>query len=216
MEFRPFPKIARLSRDMVITEKIDGTNASVWIEELEPNTYEDETVTAYVTVDMAQSYPGQPHYALRAASRKRFITPEKDNFGFAAWTLKNAAELIKLGPGIHFGEWWGLGIQRNYGLDEKRFSLFNTGRWLDTHIDPVDVYDGDKQEDAPSCCHVVPVLWRGPFGTRIAEGELEVLRQIGSSAAPGYMNPEGIVIFHTAAQTYFKKTFEGDKKYMGK
>ena len=33
MEYRPFTKIARLSREMVITEKIDGTNACVYIGE---------------------------------------------------------------------------------------------------------------------------------------------------------------------------------------
>ena len=31
-EFREFPKIARLSRNMVVTEKIDGTNAQIFIE----------------------------------------------------------------------------------------------------------------------------------------------------------------------------------------
>ena len=30
-EFQPFPKIPRLSREIVITEKIDGTNAQILI-----------------------------------------------------------------------------------------------------------------------------------------------------------------------------------------
>jgi hypothetical protein len=33
IEFQPFAKIARLSRECVITEKIDGTNAQVYIDE---------------------------------------------------------------------------------------------------------------------------------------------------------------------------------------
>ena len=33
MEFVEFPKIPRVSRECIITEKIDGTNASVWIGE---------------------------------------------------------------------------------------------------------------------------------------------------------------------------------------
>ncbi len=33
MEFKEFPKIARLTRDCIITEKIDGTNASIYISE---------------------------------------------------------------------------------------------------------------------------------------------------------------------------------------
>jgi len=32
----------------------------------------------------------------------------------------------------------------------------------------------------------------------------------GSIASPGYMNPEGIVIFHTKGNVGFKKTFEND------
>ena len=32
-EFIEFPKMARLSRECVITEKIDGTNAQIFIEE---------------------------------------------------------------------------------------------------------------------------------------------------------------------------------------
>lgn len=33
MEFTSFPSISRLSREIVITEKIDGTNASIYIGE---------------------------------------------------------------------------------------------------------------------------------------------------------------------------------------
>ena len=32
MEFQKFPSIPRFSRDIVITEKIDGTNAAVYVE----------------------------------------------------------------------------------------------------------------------------------------------------------------------------------------
>jgi hypothetical protein len=79
-------------------------------------------------------------------SRSRWITPDDDNFGFAAWVEANRDELLTLGPGRHFGEWWGSGIQRGYGLPkgEKRFSLFNVSRW---------------GESRPACCHVVPVLY---------------------------------------------------------
>lgn len=33
----------------------------------------------------------------------------------------------------------------------------------------------------------------------------------GSYASLGYMKPEGIVIYHTAANVMFKKTFENDE-----
>src|SRR5687767_7844060 len=139
-EFEEWPKIARLSRNCVITEKIDGTNASIFIPEL----------------------PGEAgDYPFLVGSRTRWITPESDNFGFARWAYDNVDQLLTLGPGHHFGEWWGSGIQRGYNLPkgEKRFSLFNTARWADNR-------DRDKfPQDRPKCCHVVPVLWSGEFST---------------------------------------------------
>src|SRR5687767_11177216 len=101
-EFREFQKIARLNRAVIVTEKIDGTNGCVVVSE------DGLTVTAQ--------------------SRSTIITPQNDNFGFAKWVQDNAEELKQLGPGYHYGEWWGCGIQRKYGLDEKRFSLFNVSR----------------------------------------------------------------------------------------
>lgn len=171
VEFRPFPKIARLSREIVITEKIDGTNAQIMITE------------------DGDFYTG---------SRKRWITPDDDNFGFSKWAYDNREELMNLGPGRHFGEWWGQGIQRKYGLDEKRFSLFNTNRW--------------NKDNVPSCCHVVPELYVGDFETYEIVETMEYLRNYGSQAAPGFMNPEGIIIYHKQGNTLFKKTFEKDSE----
>lgn len=223
MEFIPFPKIPRLSRECVITEMIDGVNASVWIE---PWGFEnnERKSSAYWhprhVEDVACVKLNDLDFTIRAASRSRFITPDNDNFGFAAWVRDNAEELVKLGPGVHYGEWWGQGIQRGYGLDERRFSLFNTGRWIDTHDEMGPeinaLIDEFKLERAPACCHVVPVLWRGPFGEMHLNwdgeryGIMPELKRTGSHAAPGFMNPEGITIYHTAAQQYFKKTFEND------
>lgn len=175
-EFVPFPKIARWSRDIVITEKIDGTNAQVHISD-------DGTV-------------------ITAGSRTRWITPEKDNFGFARWVVEHTDELMKLGPGSHFGEWYGAGIQRNYGLKEKRFALFNTHRWSDPAT-------------RPPCCGVVPVLYQGLMSESDVDLAIRKLRAYGSSAVPGFDKPEGIVIFHTASSTLFKKTLEGDEKPKG-
>jgi len=176
--FVEFNKIARLSREIVVTEKIDGTNALVYITEL-----------------------GEIH----AGSRTRWITPEQDNYGFARWVDGNKEELLKLGPGKHFGEWWGQGVQRNYGLKEKRWSLFNTGKWSRNPI----LEDG--QVYPPECCYVVPVLYRGPFIYDDIKIALDLLRIYGSVAAPSFMKPEGIVVYHTAANFYFKKTIEKDE-----
>ena len=170
MEFQTFTKIARLSREIVVTEKIDGTNGLIAIGE-----------------------DGE----FQVGSRNQWITPEKDNAGFARWAYEHKDELMALGVGFHYGEWWGQGIQRGYGLKEKRFSLFNTSRWSDDTV-------------RPACCHVVPVLYTGMFDTTKIEAVLEHLSYYGSIAAPGFMKPEGVVIFHTAGNLYFKKTIEGD------
>jgi hypothetical protein len=174
IEFVPFPKIPRLNRDCVITEKIDGTNASVLVEE-------DGTVTA--------------------ASRTRWITPADDNFGFARYVAENEDTFRELGPGLHRGEWWGQGIQRGYGLKVKRFSLLNTGKW--------------NEDTVPKGLFVVPVLFEGLFSTPAVAAALGALRRWGSMAAPRFTRPEGVVIYHTAANSYFKVTLEHDQEGKG-
>lgn len=167
-EFVPFGKIARWSREIFVTEKIDGTNAGVLVTQ---------------------------GCRVIAASRSRWITPDDDNHGFAKWVAEHESELLQLGPGMHWGEWWGQGIQRRYGLSEKRFSLFNIHRW---------------RENRPACCSVVPVLYQGPVSDLAIAAALAQLETRGSVAAPGFMNPEGVIIYHTAGDVYFKKTSKRD------
>lgn len=204
MDFQEFPKIGRLSRDMVITEKIDGTNAQIAI--VKP----DDTSAVGPLTRLAISVDAGTGLVMLAGSRSQWITPERDNHGFARWVMDHARDLFALGEGRHFGEWWGQGIQRRYGLNEKRFSLFNVGRWVDTHTTNGDELLTGKQQYAPACCHVVPVIMRWTFSEeRIAE-TLDKLRTHGSYAAPGFMNPEGIIVFHSASGAMFKKTLERD------
>ncbi len=179
LEFQAWPKIARLNRDMIITEKIDGTNAAV-----------------LVTDD------GQ----VGAQSRSRLITPEQDNHGFARWVYANAEALAKaLGPGRHFGEWWGGGIQRGYGLakDDKRFSLFNLSRYAECDF-----------SELPNVA-LVPKIYSGPFDSNAVVNARILLEINGSYAAPGYTKPEGIVVFHVAANQLFKVTLENDEQPKG-
>lgn len=193
--FKEFPKIARLSRDVIITEKIDGTNACVYIGE-------DGTFLA--------------------GSRTRWITPEDDNHGFAKWAYEHKDALtMGLGKGTHYGEWWGCGIQRNYGLKEKRWSLFNTIRWCEHNQEPQMIPSPDPrvvkmQEVLPACCSLVPILWRGTFDTHAVDTALSILKEHGSKAAPGFMKPEGVVVFHIAGNVGFKKTIEKDDEPKGK
>ena len=56
------------------------------------------------------------------------------------------------------------------------------------------------------------ILFDGVFDSKEIESCLESLSQDGSRAAPGFMDPEGIVIWHTAAQGGFKKTIKDDEK----
>jgi hypothetical protein len=107
MEFVEFPKMARLTRDCIITEKIDGTNAQVYICRM------DDYLKA------TQAIASNGDLFMFAGSRTRWITPDADNFGFAAWVKDHSDELWTLGEGRHYGEWWGRGIQRGYGLTEK-------------------------------------------------------------------------------------------------
>ena len=172
-EFVSFPKIPRLFKECVITEKIDGTNGVIQITE------------------DGDFFVG---------SRNRWLTVENDNHGFCRWATENKDELMKLGVGKHHGEWWGSGIQRGYGLPkgEKRFSLFNVSVW-------------NPSFNAPDCCHVVPTLYIGEFNTAAIEGVMGRLKAEGSYAAP-FMNPEGIMVYHTAAKQYFKVPFDENHK----
>lgn len=210
IEFVGFGKIPRYSREVVVTEKIDGTNGQIYIEHfMLPKDSEGrklvfaamrhyENFEPMLGDILATDLNAGVTYRILAGSKKRWLTKEADNFGFFAWVYENAIELAKLGPGRHFGEWWGQGIQRNYGLKEKRFSLFNAKKWSDPLV-------------RPACCSVVPVLWHGDFGDLNVPVIMVDLWQRGSMAAPSFIRPEGIVIYHTAGNQLFKKTFENDE-----
>ena len=196
VEFVEFPKMARLSRECIVTEKIDGTNACIKITE---------------------------DGGFLTGSRTRWITPSDDNYGFSRWAHGNKNQLMKLGPGTHFGEWWGSGCQRGYGLSngEKRWSLFNVARWCLAGEEPQRIPTADPriekyQQVLPECCHLVPVLYRGIFDTFHVENALSVLKVFGSKASPGFMRPEGVVCYHVAGNVGFKKTIEKDDEYKSK
>lgn len=189
-------KIGRLSRTCVISEKIDGTNASIFISEKVCDGGCDQRVS----LDFRLHNVGCSYVESRflTGSRTRWITPQDDNVGFSRWAHEHKEELMKLGPGHHFGEWWGIGIGRGYDIGEKRFSLFNATRWR-------------RDSVRPACCKVVPILYEGIFSIDAIDKALRDLVCYGSQASPGFARPEGVVVYHAATKTLFKKTIEKDE-----
>lgn len=176
LEFKPWPKIPRLNKSVVITEKIDGTNGCVIVDD--------------------------NFQVVGAQSRSRLITPQNDNMGFARWVFSNPQLGEILGPGYHYGEWWGLGIQRGYGLKTKKFSLFNSTRWLESKEQGL--FSSVPELD------IVPILGSFDFDVEQINSILEGLKTQGSVAAPGFMNPEGVVLFHQDARAGFKILLENN------
>lgn len=168
-EFEPWPKIYRKGKgEFIVTEKIDGTNAQI------------------VITEDGEVYAG---------SRKRYITPDDDNYGFAKWVEDNKDELLKLGEGRHYGEWAGEGIQKNpHNLSGKHFFLFNVVRW------------GNHNPNTPDCCKVVPIIMSGADMTILDEA-MGYLREFGSMIGESG-EPEGVVAYHTFTKRFLKITFK--------
>lgn len=165
--FEEWPKIQRYRKvRALVTEKIDGTNAQIYI-------------------------PEDPTEPLLAGSRNRWLQPTatsgikgSDNFDFASFVARNSDSLRRLGPGRHFGEWYGAGIGRHYGLTGHRLALFNVDRY---------VKDG-LPEGLPSNVELVPTLYHGEFNPVTIDEAILKLYSQGSVAVPSFKDPEGVVI----------------------
>lgn len=200
IEFRAWGKISRLNRPIVVTEKLDGTNGAIGIVNMAEHRRSDK-----------QLHEVSYAVGIYCQSRSRIITPSQDNHGFAKWVYDNGRTLASdLGPGLHFGEWWGSGINRGYGLTkgEKRFSLFNTERW-GTWAGPSDP-EGAPQFKTPGLFVVPTLTVIDTFRSDWINDALENLREYGSMASPGFDRPEGVVVYHKASRTMWKVTLEGD------
>src|SRR5690606_32184658 len=108
---------------VIITEKLDGTNACVVIKD---------------------------GNLMGCQSRNRIITPDSDNYGFATWA--DTVDWSGMPDGYHYGEWYGEGIQKNPNcIEGKRFALFKvewyTGLLLPEGVELVPVlYSGQLNE----------------------------------------------------------------------
>jgi hypothetical protein len=205
--FRSFDSIERLYSPVTITEKLHGTNAQIYIHDVDsPSELADNMTKG------AKARSDASGLIVQAGSRTRWITPDDDNFGFAAWVEKNKEALAKvLGPGRHFGEWYGSGINSGYNLKggEKRFALFNVRRW-----------SGQDLSSVPGL-EVVPTLYVGPYSDEEVSRVMEKLKTEGSAASPGFMRPEGIVVRFerngaTFKHIFEKESFEGPRKEKSK
>ena len=145
-----------------------------------------------------------PEGQVFAGSRNRWITPGKDtdNYGFAAWVEENKEALKGLGIGRHFGEWYGPGIGRGYSNRERRLALFNTYR---------------PAESLPSIVERVTVLYQGDAVGLTDEVYFHISELIakGSKHCPGFMRPEGVVIYSSLNKTRYKVLCENDDGHKG-
>ena len=156
-EFESFPDIKKLgAAALFITQKIHGSNAQIYVFQTDTGGLD-----------------------LVCGSRSRWVAPGDDNFGFAEMVYANKNEFInKLGPGRHYGEWAGPGINSGEGLKQKTFVLFDHWKY-------------PPERPLPPNTVVVPVLYSGPFDIAKVEECMNDLRANGSKLVPGFMRPEG-------------------------
>lgn len=195
-DFQAWPKTPRLENEkMIITEKIDGTNAQIsfnLVDYDEKVALQEDSTFKYVDIIPA----GEQYLVVQAGSRNRWITPDDDNFAFAKWVKEHATKLyISFGVGRIYGEWWGNGIQRGYDRSQKHFAYFNTLRPIPSALENMGV--------AP-----VPVLYSGEFNLEAVSNAVNLLKLQGSMAAPGYMKPEGVCVYLRSTNTIYKVPFD--------
>ncbi|XVU22566.1 RNA ligase family protein [Actinoplanes sp. CA-054009] len=221
-DFPKWPKTPRFEKEIAVTEKLDGTNGLISIERhpfgagadgMTAEELEAEGIFPVLPFWEPLGADGLPvyEYWVRAGSRNRWLTRKSDNHGFARWVDENAVGLAKLGAGQHYGEWFGSGIQRGYGLNEKRFALFNVSRWKDDRpghwAEKGYPYASAVQvpEEVPGLT-TVPLLVVGD-GYSVSEAvdiSLGLLERIGSVAVRGFSRPEGVCIYFSASNSYMK------------
>lgn len=194
MEFKPFPKIENIKKlRMSITQKIHGSNAQIFISKIDRDNH---TPPSHRPIYVHQN---GVTYLVQAGSRNRWLSPGKDtdNFGFAQWVEDNKDELFQfLGPGQHFGEWAGPGINSGEGLEEKTFVLF-------------DFWKYPPERPLPPNVKVVPVLYDGKLDPDVIDQVAEDLKTNGSKLVPGFMRPEGMVV--TLGGVRYKYVFDAEE-----
>jgi hypothetical protein len=206
------PKLKRWSTapelfgSATLTELLDGHTIGIHVEVLKRNPRSGEVTVRDGDVMRVDPVGGAQFFRVWVQNRERMVTPDqRDVQGVAAWVKAHAGAIAEtLGPGIHFGEWWGYKICRGYGLPagDRRFSLFNTARW--------GFIDGTQ---VPSL-YTVPVLWEGPLedNWNTVREQMDKLHEQGSSAVPGYRYPAGVLLYHASADAMMRHVFKGEER----
>lgn len=173
--FPKYPKTLRYENlRVVITEKIDGTNGLI---EISPD-------------------------GVRFGSRNCYLNEHKDNYGFFNFFSQFENRIMEsFSPEydglVHiYGEWFGAGIQRTYGLKEKYFMPFSP-YWANTLI----------EVGVPN---IVPPyqFYAGKMDSVREEMAFQTLKEEGSQLVPGWKRPEGIIIHYLDNNLKIKRTLD--------
>jgi hypothetical protein len=195
VDFKAYPKTHRIGTEQyTITEKVDGTNGVVYVHKAKP---------ADFRVGKDRSY-------VKAGSRSRWLEDDGskkwDNHGFGEWVMENERALIELPEGFHYGEWYGRGINRNYGLKDRRFMLFDYARY-DKLITNNNIL-GDLIETETVLADVVTYDYLS-IAIKLNSACLSVE---GSVHVRGFSDPEGLIIRSKLRPAVYKYIIRKDEE----
>lgn len=221
-QFKSWGSTPRFHKGLHITEKINGTNAGVSVQGFSYGHHVRNEIPsdAILVVDDENNV----EYLVRAQSRKRIITPDNDNFGFAGWVWENAEGLANLlGFGYHYGEWYGEGIQKNpLAVKGRKWALFNTWHWgRKENLERLKAADipgltivpvlHDEQRDGPADYMTIPQILGDLHNGSYADG-YETLPNAHKMDFH-VEGPEGIIVWQRETQQRYKILLREDDKH---
>jgi len=163
-----FPDIFPNGEEVVITEKIHGTNSRLGLLPFIGDTWYKKLISFLGLASKTYRAYGSNRVEISASSNYKGYY-DKDLYGETFKKIK-AFDKVRLGETI-YGEIYGPGIQKGYeyGLTELNFILFDVKilqpdgkqKWLNP--EDVEAYGKERGFDT------VPILYAGPFNKEIAE-----------------------------------------------
>lgn len=184
-----FPDFFQPGEEVVVQEKIHGTNCRIARLPSEANTFWKKVKKFFGLLSKYEFCYGSNHVQLQ--ERKNFKGFYEDNVYLKALQNVNAFEKVRDGETV-FGEVVGPSIQKNYDYGHKdyHFIIFDvkvlkedgSQEWLSP--DAVEAYARERGFD------FVPVLYRGGYNKELVEGFVSG----PSSYYPPHKVKEGIVV----------------------